>query len=185
MSSIGDKEELVYEREHAVWLPLHQEGFAVMLKGKSWHLPVAHPPDGHQGVPQAWLRAHSRTDKVETLVFLYVLQWIILLPGFWQESSPKTKMAVDDQRGNPIGTVYREYSTQTKNVMTPLLFFDSNAENTDQQDGGFQVCFFLLKKKKSKHFPVISTWHALSSVLEKKKYPRKPQCEKHPRLIGS
>lgn len=36
--------------------------------------------------------------------------------------------------------------------MTPLLFFDSNAENTDQQDGGFQVCFFFIKKKKANIF---------------------------------
>lgn len=111
---IGGREGLVYGTEHAVRILLYQEGFSVVLEGKSWHLPVAHQADRHQGVPQAWFTARSRADKVETNVFLYVMQWMLLLSGFGQESSAKAKMAVEGQRGSPIGAVYREFLNLSK-----------------------------------------------------------------------
>lgn len=165
---IGDREGLVYNREHAIWILLHQEGFSVVLKGKSWLLLVAHQPDRHRSVPQALLTVHSRTDKVETNIFLYIIPWILLLSGFWQESSAKARTAVEGQKGILIGAVYRKYLNiskclNTRTVMT-VLISDSNAEDTDQHDGGFL--------KKGQHFPGISAWYALFPILGKKKHTR-------------
>lgn len=58
--------------------------------------------------------AHSRTDKVGSNIFLYIMQWTLLLTGFGEEASAKAKTAVEGQRGCPIGAVYREYLNISK-----------------------------------------------------------------------
>jgi len=47
-------------------------------------------------------------------------------------------MALEGQKGRPVGAIYREYLSISKKCHDIALpFFYSNTENTDQQDEGF------------------------------------------------
>lgn len=53
----------------------------------------------------------QQNDKVETNIFYYIMQLILLLPGFWQASFVKAEMVMEGHGGSPIGAVYRQYLT--------------------------------------------------------------------------
>lgn len=164
---IGDREGLVYGTEHAIWILLHQEGFSVVLKGRSWHLPVAHQPDSHRGAPQAWLMAHNRTDKVETNVFLYIMQWILLLSGFWWESKSKSQKGSRGPKGQPYSSSLERTVKRKQKMSWQVWSFLTQMKKI--LINGMESSW---KKKQDKHFPGISTWYALSLLLGRKKHPR-------------
>lgn len=65
--SVTGKEQFKGESNMSL---LYQEGFSVVLKGSSWHLPMAHLPEKHQGVPQTWLTAEQTKWR---LMFFFML----------------------------------------------------------------------------------------------------------------